>query len=74
MSVAGRGGKTNHCELQELEESVTIIVDDFPQDLETQNFLQTIKRGARSECELRDLCSDGSAARDKRSMPMSLLD
>ena len=28
-------------------------------------------RTARSECKLRDPCSDGSAARDERSMPMS---
>ena len=41
-------------------------MDDFPQDLETQNIFQTIKRGARSECKLRDPCSDGSAARLQR--------
>ena len=49
----------------------SFTVDDFPQDLKTQNFFQTIKRGARSECKLRDPCSDGSAARDERSMLMS---
>ena len=46
------------------------LLDGFPQNLETQNFFQTIKRNARSECKLRDPCSDGSAARDDRSMPM----
>ena len=34
-------------------------------------FFPDNKRGARSECKSRDPCSDGSAARDERSMPMS---
>ena len=40
----------------------------------TQNIFQTIYvvplGRARSECKLRDPCSDGSEAKDERSMPM----
>ena len=48
-------------------------VDDFPQDLETQNFFSTIKCGARSECKLRDRSSmfRWKCGQDEQSMPMT---